>query len=85
MTRVSFVKSMESYKVSMVAIIGEPHMTPFSFVKSMESYEICRLGNHLSSTFTETDQQADLITALDQIAQAMHSCNSWFSQLSIYS
>ena len=62
MTLVSFVKSMESYNVLLVTInwqtlhdssILYQHWNLPRFAD--ESYEVCRLGHHLSSTFTRTD------------------------------
>ena len=32
------------------------HRQRVSFDKTTESYEICRLGHHVSDTFTETDR-----------------------------
>ena len=55
MTQVFFVKTTESYEVSLVTINGQTSITlgmAVSFVKCTESYEVCRLGHHLNGTFT---------------------------------
>ena len=41
MTLVSFIKTMESYKVSLVSIIGKLHVILVSLVKTTQSYNVC--------------------------------------------
>ena len=41
MAPVSFIKTTESYEVSLITISLQTSMTPVSFVKNKESYKVC--------------------------------------------
>ena len=79
MTPVSFVKTTESYEVSLVIINRQ---TSYDSGILRQDYGIIRslpmnhMSHHLVSTFTGK-KRAVLITASDWTERAAQSCNNW--------
>ena len=60
--------------------IGKARMTPVRFFMIREDcgiiYEVCRLGHRMDRVHLPERIKTGLVTALDQIVRAVHSCNS---------
>ena len=83
MTPVSFIKTTESYKVSLVTINRQ---TSYYSGILYQNYGIIRglpmnhtrFADWVTIWLVHLPERAGLITTSDQTERAVHSCNSWF-------